>query len=112
MFLYSVVVPVFPFSLVSRIHVAEEDTQHWMSILLSVYGAALLVGAPVFGFFADQLQDRRTPLLIGLVALTGATIVLCLATSLTVLIIGRVLQGLSASITWVSQTSHHIYELD
>ncbi|CAI7638176.1 unnamed protein product [Penicillium glandicola] len=47
------------------------------------------------------MEQRRSPLLIGLVALTGATIILCLATSLPVLIVGRVLQGFSASITWV-----------
>lgn len=103
MFLYSIIVPVFPFSLVERLHILESDVQHWVSVLLSVYGVALLVGAPIFGIFADHMEQRRSALLIGLVALTGATITLCLATSLPVLIVGRVLQGFSASITWVSR---------
>ncbi|RFU29083.1 hypothetical protein B7463_g7272, partial [Scytalidium lignicola] len=101
MFLYAVIVPVFPFSLAERLHVPENDAQHWMSVLLSVYGAALLLGAPIFGFLADRLEYRRTPLLIGLVALGGSTLTICLARSLSVLIVGRVLQGFSASITWV-----------
>lgn len=101
MFLYSIIVPVFPFSLPERLHVAESDVQHWVSILLSVYGAALLAGAPIFGLFADRIENRKLPLLIGLVALTGATLMLCLAKSLPVLLIGRILQGFSASTTWV-----------
>lgn len=106
MFLYSIIVPVFPFSLVERLHISESEVQHWVSVLLSVYGVALLVGAPVFGILADKLEQRRLPLLIGIVALTGATTTLCLATSIPVLIVGRILQGFSASITWVSQDSN------
>ncbi|MBE7180411.1 MAG: MFS transporter [Terriglobus roseus] len=53
------------------------------------------------GYIADQLETRRLPLLCGLVTLGGATVLLQLGTSITVLIIGRVLQGLSAAIVWV-----------
>ncbi|KAJ6028079.1 hypothetical protein N7540_003655 [Penicillium herquei] len=101
MFIYSVIVPIFPFSLVTRLNVTDDRVQHWVSVLLSVYGAALLTGAPIFGFFADQMKHRRSSFLIGLVALVGATLLLCLAPTLPVLIIGRLLQGVSASITWV-----------
>jgi MFS family permease len=105
MFLYAVVVPVFPFSLVSRLKVPESEVQHWVSVLLAAYGAALLVGAPIFGFYADQVEHRRTPLLLGLLAIAGSTLMICLAKSLAILIIGRILQGFSASVIWVKRFS-------
>lgn len=44
---------------------------------------------------------RRLPLLLGLAALLGATIMLNVATSVAVFIIGRLLQGISAAVVWV-----------
>ena len=97
-FLYSLVVPVLPFALTGRAGVKEEDLQKWTSIFLSVYGAALAVGSPIFGWFADRSSSRRIPLLLGLLALGGATAMLCAGSSLPVLITGRALQGLSAAV--------------
>ncbi|KAL2070568.1 hypothetical protein VTL71DRAFT_13594 [Oculimacula yallundae] len=99
-FLYSVVVPVLPFALTVRAGVKEEDVQRWTSIFLSVYGAALAFGSPLFGWFADRSTSRRVPLLLGLLALGGSTAMLCAGSSLAVLITGRFLQGLSASVVW------------
>lgn len=99
-FLYSLVVPVLPFALTGRAGVKEEDLQRWTSIFLSVYGAALAVGSPIFGWFADRSSSRRVPLLLGLLALGGATAMLCAGSSLPVLITGRALQGLSAAVVW------------
>lgn len=99
-FLYSLVVPVLPFALTGRAGVKEADLQRWTSIFLSVYGAALAVGSPIFGWFADKSSSRRVPLLLGLLALGGATAMLCVGSSLPVLITGRALQGLSAAVVW------------
>lgn len=92
-FLYAVIVPVFPFSLVERIGVAEKDVQHWLTVLLSVYGAALLVAAPIFGWISDRINSRRGIMLSGMIVLCAATIILCLARNLPWLIVGRLLQG-------------------
>lgn len=100
-FLYAVIVPVFPFSLVQRIGVDEASVQHWLSILLSVYGVAVLVFAPIFGYISDRVDDRRGPFLAGMVVLGGATTMLCLARNLPLLIVGRILQGASAGVVWV-----------
>ncbi|KAK5937972.1 hypothetical protein PMZ80_009561 [Knufia obscura] len=100
-FLYAVIVPVFPFSLVARIGVPESSVQHWLSVLLSVYGAALLVSAPIFGWLSDRIEFRRGPLLAGMIVLGGSTVMLCLARNLALLIVGRVLQGASAGVVWV-----------
>lgn len=101
-FLYAVIVPVFPFSLVDRVHVDDDDVQHWLSILLSVYSAALLVSAPIFGWLSDRIEYRRTVLLAGIVVLGGATVMLCLARNLALLVVGRLLQGASGGVVWVA----------
>lgn len=100
-FLYSMIVPVIPRALTERCDVPEDKAQHWVSILLAVYGAALLAASPIVGFYADHSSSRRIPLLFGLVCLTGATVMLCLARSTGLLIAGRVLQGFAAAIVWV-----------
>ena len=99
-FLYGVIVPVIPFALSTRAGIADQDVQHWVSVLLAVYGAALMSASPICGFLADRLPNRRLPLLIGLLALAGATLLLCLGQTITMLLLGRVLQGVSAAIVW------------
>lgn len=99
-FLYGIIVPVVPFSLTSRAGVPESQVQSWVSVLLAVYGAALFVGSPISGWYADHSSSRRLPLLIGLVAMVGSTVMLCLANSVALLIVGRIFGGLSAAIVW------------
>ncbi len=94
------VVPVLPFALTLRAGVKDEDLQKWTSTFLAVYGAALAVGSPLFGWFADRSSSRRIPLLLGLFALGGATAMLCAGSSITLLLLGRFFQGLSASVVW------------
>ncbi|EFQ27431.1 uncharacterized protein GLRG_01926 [Colletotrichum graminicola M1.001] len=44
-FLYGVIVPVLPFALTYRVAIGEGEVQFWVSILLAVYGAALLISS-------------------------------------------------------------------
>ncbi|RPA97524.1 MFS general substrate transporter [Choiromyces venosus 120613-1] len=99
-FLYGLVVPVFPFALEKRANIPHDDVQRWVSVLLAVYGAGLFIASPVCGYLADISSNRRSSLLFGLLALTGATVLLCVGSNITVLIIGRFLQGVSAAIIW------------
>ncbi|KAL8777720.1 MAG: hypothetical protein Q9213_007735 [Squamulea squamosa] len=85
---------------VARAGIAQQDVQHWVPVLLAVYGAALLACAPVCGFLADRSTSRRLPLLVGLLALAGATLMLCFGHTIGVLVTGRLLQGISAAIVW------------
>jgi MFS family permease len=99
-FLYGVVVPVIPFAIQNRAGVAADSVQSWVSVLLAVYGAALLVSSPICGWYADRSSSRRAPLLFGLFALGGATVMLCLARTIALLVLGRILQGFSGAIVW------------
>ncbi|QDS71230.1 hypothetical protein FKW77_010444 [Venturia effusa] len=100
-FLYAVIVPVIPFALKNRAHVKEEDIQSWVSILIAVYGGALAAFSPICGWVADQASSRRAPMVAGLLTLAGATLMLNLGPSITVLVLGRILQGISAAVVWV-----------
>lgn len=99
-FLYAVIVPVVPFALNERAHVPQDRVQYWVSILVAVYGGACLLASPFCGWFADRSTSRRFPLLLGLLALTGATVMLHVGSSVGVLIAGRILQGISAAVVW------------
>lgn len=68
---------------------------------LAVYGAALLVTAPLFGWLADRMKSRQFMFMIGLVILGGSTAMLCVADSIGLFAAGRVLQGASAAVVWV-----------
>lgn len=100
-FIYGIIVPVLPFALTERVAISPDDIQRWISILLAVYGAALLLAAPFCGWIADRLESRRWPLLFGLLALGGATVMLCVGDNIGIFAAGRVLQGISAAVVWV-----------
>lgn len=98
----------------------QSPEQKWTSILLALYGAALLASSrkllllsyqnqspspltnnpAIAGYIADRVQSRRWPFLIGLVALGAATALLCVGTTLGLWIAGRIFQGLSAAVVW------------
>ncbi|KAK4225026.1 major facilitator superfamily domain-containing protein [Podospora fimiseda] len=97
---YGLIVPVLPFSLSEQIGIPQEKVQHWTAVLLACYNAALFVGSPIAGLYADHTSSRRWPFLLGLVALCTSTLLLCLSKTITLLVLGRLLQGLSAAIVW------------
>lgn len=99
-FLYAIIVPVLPFALTSRARVDPSTIQTWISIFLAVYGAAQVVASPLAGWVADRARSRRWPMLMGLVALLGSTVMLCFGRNVAVLAAGRVIQGCSAAIFW------------
>ncbi|KAK0745339.1 major facilitator superfamily domain-containing protein [Apiosordaria backusii] len=97
---YGLIVPVFPFSLSEQIGLSEDKVQEWTAILLACYNVTLFLGSPLVGLYADHTSSRRWPLLLGLVALCASTLLLCLSKTIALLVVGRLLQGLSAAIVW------------
>lgn len=63
-------------------------------------GFMLTTSSAICGWLADRAKSRRMPLLLGLLALAGATLLLCLGRSITAMLIGRMLQGASAAVVW------------
>ena len=60
----------------------------------------MLIAIAVFGYIADHTKTRRSPFILGLVVLAGATILLHLGRSFMLLVIARTLQGISAAVVW------------
>lgn len=99
-FFYSMITPVLPFALSAQVGVPEDKVQYWISILVAAYGAGLFVSSPIVGIYADHTSSRKWPLLLGLFALAGATVLLAFGNSIGLFVLGRVLQGLSAAVVW------------
>ena len=100
-FLYALIIPMCPFILQERSHVASNKVAFWTSILLAAYGGAFLVTAPLVGIISDRWRCRRVLLWIGMTILTGSTSMLYVARSLALLTVARASQGVSAAIIWV-----------
>ncbi|MDI1485705.1 MAG: hypothetical protein OHK93_003894 [Ramalina farinacea] len=64
------------------------------------FGAAILIGSPICGWIADRTSNRSIPFYTGLIVLFLATLLFGLAEASWVLLISRLLQGLSAAITY------------
>ncbi|KAK8140351.1 hypothetical protein PG984_000417 [Apiospora sp. TS-2023a] len=99
-FFYALIVPVIPFSLTVQVGLGEDQVQEWTAILLACYSGALFVASPLAGLYADHTSSRRWPLLLGLIALAASTLLLCFGHSIGLLVLGRLLQGVSAAIVW------------
>lgn len=96
MVLYYLVVPLLP-------HYARELSlsQMEVGVLFGSYAAALLVSTFPLGRLADRV-GRRPPLLWGLVGLGATTVLFAFSSSYPLLVLARVLQGISGAATWTS----------
>lgn len=99
MFIYGLAVPVLPL-LPHAVDAGPTAT----GFLFASYAAAMLVATPFAGALVDR-RGSRTPLLIGMLALAGATVLFAVASSFWLLLLGRVLQGLAAGMAWVASLS-------
>lgn len=100
LFLYGLIVPVLPFILEDRVRVPQLQIQTLTSALLAAYAGASVAFAPVAGYVADRTRSRQGPFLAALTALLMATILLYLGKSVPVLVVARILQGVSGAAVW------------
>ena len=84
----------------SRVGIPQEDVQSHVSGLLAAYAGASVLFSPFAGWIADKTSSRQLPFLSGLISLLLATILLFLGQNEAVLIVARLLQGISAAIVW------------
>jgi MFS family permease len=94
--LYYILVPLLPYY-----QRAYQLSQTDLGILFGCYAASLLLGTIPIGKLGDVV-GRRKMMLWGLAGLWGTTVLFAYANSFSLLIVARVLQGLSATATWTS----------
>ena len=51
--MYSLIVPVLPFTLVNRIGVPEDQVQGWIGVLLALHGVGVVVGSRESTHYVD-----------------------------------------------------------
>ncbi|GAP90629.1 putative membrane transporter protein [Rosellinia necatrix] len=100
LFLYGLVVPVLPFMLKSRLAIPDNKIQSHVSNLLAAFAGAAVVSSVPAGWIADRTNSRKLPFLSGLSSLLAATIMLALGRDMAVLLVSRILQGISAAVVW------------
>ena len=101
LFLYGIVVPILPYILTDRIHLPHDRIQSNVSGLLAAFAGASVCFSPVAGIVADRYsKSRQLPFLLGLVALLAATLMFGLGKTVPVLVVARILQGLSSAVVW------------
>lgn len=91
------VIPILPFALRELANVLEQDLQRWTSILLAMYGAGAMIGAPVTAYWADRSVSRNIVFLSGLMILAASVVAFTIGHSITILMAARFIQGASAA---------------
>ncbi|HZU08010.1 MAG TPA: MFS transporter [Chloroflexota bacterium] len=94
-FVYGLVIP-----LASELPAANEGSLT-LALTYGAYGLGVLLAVPVIGPLTDHV-GRRLPLLIGLVCLAVATLLFGLASSLPLLVLARVVQGIASTANWTA----------
>jgi multidrug resistance protein len=94
--LYYLLVPLLP--AYARLYGLD---QMGLGLLFGSYAAALLVGTFPLSRLVDRV-GRREPMLVGLLGLFATTLLFAFARTYPLLILARVLQGLSATATWTA----------
>ncbi|KAJ5140417.1 hypothetical protein N7448_003825 [Penicillium atrosanguineum] len=100
-FLYTMIVPIIPYTLKERVGIADGDALKWTSVFLTVFGLTNVLSSPVVGLLADLTSSRRVLFMLGLLVLGLSTILYWIGRTVAVLIAARALQGVSATVVWV-----------
>ncbi|KAF9937657.1 hypothetical protein BGZ65_001228 [Modicella reniformis] len=112
MVVYGVVVPILPMIVKERLGGSSSD----VGLLFACYGRSspkyminkdqgeqaigLLASTPIFAILSDKYQNRRIPMMVGMLGLAVATIGFSLASNYWVLIAARIGQGSAGGASW------------
>ncbi|KAA1066191.1 hypothetical protein PGT21_024512 [Puccinia graminis f. sp. tritici] len=94
---YGLMVPVLPFRLES---IGYHNIPAKSSYLIAAFALGLIVSSVPIGIFGEVVKARKAPLLFCLVFLAASLILFWLSSSFVVLIIARLLQGVSGTGIW------------
>jgi DHA1 family solute carrier family 18 vesicular amine transporter 1/2 len=93
---YSICVPVLP-DFASRLGASATT----IGLLFASFGVTLLAVSVPLGAFTDRV-GRKVPLVAGMLALAGATLVFARADTLPLLAAARMIQGAADGVTWIA----------
>ncbi|KAF2206604.1 hypothetical protein CERZMDRAFT_52875 [Cercospora zeae-maydis SCOH1-5] len=99
-FLYGLIVPVSPFLLEKDAGIPHSQIQTYTSAMLAAYAGATVLASPLSGILADRTPSRRGLFLFALLCLMAATILLFLSRTIVIMVLARVLQGISCAFVW------------
>jgi DHA1 family multidrug resistance protein-like MFS transporter len=94
MMAYTLVIPVLPSYSLSL----GADTVT-IGIIFGAYSVALLFCSIPFGMLSDMLGRRRI-MILGMLSLAATNVIFAFSSSVHILILARLLQGMSAAATW------------
>ena len=92
---YSIAVPILP-DLSARLGASPTV----IGFLFASFGATLLTTSIPMGAMSDRI-GRKSPMVLGLLALAGASVLFAYSTRLSWLFAARMVQGAADAITWV-----------
>lgn len=108
--------------------VTNNSVQLWVSVSLAIYAAAIAISArmsptncclnsvnnvpAVWSILCGKVSHRRALMLLGIVFLAAAGLLLCFMRNITMLVVGRALQGLASSLTWTVGLSIIVDSID
>lgn len=94
-FIYGIIVPVLPLYTKTL-----GLSSFQLGLIFAAYSAALLLLSVPFGVISDRF-GRKNIMIFGMAALAVTTVAFALARTFPALLLIRLLQGVSASVTWV-----------
>ncbi|NLC38985.1 MAG: MFS transporter, partial [Clostridia bacterium] len=94
-FIYGIIVPVLPLYTKTL-----GLSSFQLGLIFAAYSAALLLLSVPFGIISDRF-GRKNIMIFGMAALAVTTVAFALARTFPALLLIRLLQGVSASVTWV-----------
>ncbi|KAF9096231.1 hypothetical protein BGX23_011725 [Mortierella sp. AD031] len=96
MVVYGVVVPILPEIVKKRLGGTSSD----VGLLFACYAIGLLASTPFFAIMSDKYQNRRIPMMVGMLGLAVATVGFSIASNYWVLILARIGQGSAGGASW------------
>lgn len=99
-FLYSLIIPIVPFMLGDGLGIPSSQVQEYTSAMMAAFAGSTVLSCPIAGMLADKISARRNLYLFSLGCLFSATIMFFFGTMMSVLIVARVLQGISSGFVW------------
>ncbi|RDW92955.1 uncharacterized protein DSM5745_00277 [Aspergillus mulundensis] len=101
-FLFSFIVPIMPDILEGRLHMPSSKVQLLTSVILSMNALLTIIIAPYTGHLSDKVSRKNTLMLWSYAVNTVGTVVIAGSSTLTGLIIGRLIQTIGGSLLYIA----------